>query len=932
MNSQRAELLSELRAHGILHADAHQPVVGRNGEHAAWMLYAWPLTMASETLAMIAHEMLRLIDPFEATLLAANGYGAVPLMSAMVLEGAGRYQGTVVRPERKQHGAVRRIDGAGDTSKRVVIVDDSISSGTSFREACKALEEHGYDVEGTACLVDFPHRGGRERAEAQGYRVATLFDVWRDFDLLGPVPEPGHICAMPQSWSDQAVPAGLDPPGVARRVAEHFILTGEVLRPPANLASDDDGRGGVFVSIRRRRDDHRLGRHGFWHFDPGQADPCRDVVLATALTLRRLPLVPSLRELGAQLKFAVTFFGPLEEVSPAQLDFSRYGIVVRSRVIPSKLGGALPNTQFFTSTYEQYRHARWINAKVTEFEPHQVFRHELTKRVEAGYDWPPYGTKSCDTDEWMAAPMQEVLVGRAHEILDALKRGVDVPESSAVNDSLRGRPVTGIGVSLYDQGIAGCVVSFAEDLDDALIKATRGALHDRRFGTHDIATFSPAAIVVSLLHSTERLGPAAEDAVARKVRRGKDALSVRDGERFAVYLDSLPVHFDWTKKRMVSELLRKAGIESGNPSWSTHKVQSWLSVDDTVQTLDNGFCTRATPRWLATDELALMGEHLVRRLDLDGWPAYSIRLRQATLQRSGTAARCLHALIALEAAGQHLARPEWVNLAGRGVDYAVSRLLPDGPRLNIPRHTSGPVAEALLLTAVAKTHHPALKSDTVDALVRKIGSWVRPDGSVRPPDVLACAADHDYLPGIALMALSSYAQETGVPLEIDWECICRWYQRRADLIHPWGLMTWHAQVWHQVARLTGESGYDEVSMQLAAWMAERQLDCDGSFLTDMYDQGASFHTGFAAEGIAAGWRSAVLLGNDDRAKTFEQSWRSAMTFMDRLLVRREDTFWMPDPVLAAGGIRCAPASSDMRVDYTSHTMMAVIGGSDAINE
>ena len=177
MNSQRAELLSELRAHGILHADAHQPVVGRNGEHAAWMLYAWPLTMASETLAMIAHEMLRLIDPFEATLLAANGYGAVPLMSAMVLEGAGRYQGTVVRPERKQHGAVRRIDGAGDTSKRVVIVDDSISSGTSFREACKALEEHGYDVEGTACLVDFPHRGGRERAEAQGYRVATLFDV-----------------------------------------------------------------------------------------------------------------------------------------------------------------------------------------------------------------------------------------------------------------------------------------------------------------------------------------------------------------------------------------------------------------------------------------------------------------------------------------------------------------------------------------------------------------------------------------------------------------------------------------------------------------------------------------------------------------------------------------------------------------------------------
>jgi orotate phosphoribosyltransferase/AMMECR1 domain-containing protein len=927
LSNRRAQLLSLLNAHGILRADENQPVVGRNGERAAWMLYAWPLTMRSETLAMMAQEMLRLVDPFEATQLAANGYGAVPLLSAMVLESGGRYQGMVVRPTRKQHGAVRRIDGAGDTSKRVVVVDDSISSGTSFREACKALEEHGYDVEGTVCLTEFSYRGGRERAEAQGYRVATMFDIWRDFDVVGPPRAPGYTCAMPESWSDHAVPPDLDPATAARRVAEHFILTGEVLRPPVSLETDQDGRGGVFVSIRRRSDDHRLGRNGFWHFDPTQADACRDVVLATALTLRRLARLPSLRELGARLKFAVTFFGPLEEVSPAQLDFSRYGIVVSSSVLPDKLGGALPNTQFFTSTYEQYRHARWTNAKVSEFEPHHVFRHELTKCVEAGYDWPPYGTNAGDTDGWLdAAELQVVVVDRLREVLEALKLGEEAPESVALQERLSGRPVVGVGVSLYDHGIAGCVVSFAKNLDDALVRATRGALSDRRFGTRDVATYTPMAIVISLLHSTERLGHATEDAVARKLRRGKDGLSVRDGERFAVYLDSVPVHYDWTKKHTVSQLLQKAGIKPENAAWSTHKVQSWMSIGDTIHTLDNGFSTHHAAHWLTTEDLVLMGEHLVRRLDLDHWPAYSIRPRQGTLHRSGTSARCLHALIALDAAGHRADRPEWVTLAAGGIDYALSRLSHDDMTLDIPSHTSGPVAEALLLTAVASTRHPALKSNAIESLARKIGSWARPDGSIRPPNVLASAADHDFLPGIALMALSTYAFETGVSLEIDWDRVCCWYRRRAELVHPWALMAWHAQAWHQVARLTGDYRYDEISIELATWMVERQLEGDGSFLTDMYDQGASFHTGFAAEGVAAGWRSAILLGDDDRAKIFELSWQRAMTFMNRLLVLREDTFWMPEPVLAAGGIRCALASSDMRVDYTSHTMMAVIGG------
>src|SRR5262249_24109299 len=143
---------------------------------------------------------------------------------------------------------------------------------------------------------------------------------------------------------------------------------------PRCLDRDYDARGGTYVSFRRRTDDYRFARDGFWHFDPSQADPARDVVLATIDTLERSNIQLTPGDLG-DMKMAVSFFGALEEISPRLLNFDRYGIVVRSRIWPNKLGGALPNTQVFISDIEQYRHARYTNAGIADGEPHTLYRH-----------------------------------------------------------------------------------------------------------------------------------------------------------------------------------------------------------------------------------------------------------------------------------------------------------------------------------------------------------------------------------------------------------------------------------------------------------------------------------------------------------------------------------------------------------------------------
>ncbi|HEY2195859.1 MAG TPA: hypothetical protein VGH76_26655 [Actinomycetospora sp.] len=107
-------------------------------------------------------------------------------------------------------------------------------------------------------------------------------------------------------------------------------------------------------------------------------------------------------------------------------------------------------------------------------------------------------------------------------------------------------------------------------------------------------------------------------------------------------------------------------------------------------------------------------------------------------------------------------------------------------------------------------------------------------------------------------------------------------------------------------------------------MVERQFRADGSYLVDLGSRAPTVLTGFVAEGVGAAWRLAEDLGDRPRARRYADSHRAAMGFLDRLLVRREDTYWMADPDRALGGVRAALATADLRIDYTGHTLSALL--------
>jgi hypothetical protein len=834
----------------------------------------------------------------------------------------------MVREVRKARGTRRQVEGPIDRSRPAVIVDDSISSGASLRAAIEALADEGVAVEGAACLVRFPYRGGPEWAQALGYRVETAFDIWDDIGMERPVYVPGYLRAMPAAWADGRVPDGLHPAVAARLVAERFLRDGAVLRPPGGFDRTYDGRGGVYVSFREVAGDVRLARDGFFHFDPAAADACRDVVLATVKTLTIARGVIDAARLPS-LKIAVTFLDALEAVTPGRLDFDTYGVVVRSRYWPTKIGGALPHTQVFTSAVEQYRHARVTNARVGPHEPHDLFRHHVTKFPEPGVYWLPFGATVDPTRDWTRdRAIGERLVARARA---ALASDLEGDPGGPLPDDLVPAPVSAVAATLYAAGTVGCGVAWHHGtLDDTLLRAVAYAAGDTRFA--DRRPSVPAAeldVSVSVLHDREWLGTTAPERVARKIRPGLDAYSVHQGDHHGVFLESVIPHYGWRREEAVARLLAKAHIESGPAAWATYRATTWLGTKAGLSRLDFGFPARdhraEAGAWLPA-AIERSADYLHRSLDADGVPAYRIQPVHGTTADAGPAARQLHALAALLLAARALGRADWEIGALRGARHFAA-ILEAAPAAGegLAGASTGTLSRFQLLGLLSLAGIPPTAA--VRRLVRSLRALFLRDGRVADASgVSRLREDHDFLPGVAVLTIAQAARYAAVPRRIPLPRHLAWYRRRFRLTGSWGLAAWHMQAWAAAYALEPRDEYADFVFELADWALDRQLDTSGAFLTDLNPGGPSFHTAFVAEGIADAWALARRGGDLERAGRYCESWRRAMEFMQELTIQPGDTFCMRMGDAAIGGVRPSLTGSDVRVDYVSHTLTALVKG------
>ncbi|CAN5427971.1 orotate phosphoribosyltransferase [soil metagenome] len=168
MTDAKTQLIDFISADAVFHGD----FTLTSGKKASYYVDLRKVSLDHRVAPLIGQVMLDLIA--EVPDVAAVGgmtMGADPVAAAILHQGAARgmsYDAFVVRKEPKDHGRGRQVEGPDLEGKRVIVLEDTSTTGGSPLAAIEALKKVGAEIAAVAVVVD-RNTGAREVIEAAGY-------------------------------------------------------------------------------------------------------------------------------------------------------------------------------------------------------------------------------------------------------------------------------------------------------------------------------------------------------------------------------------------------------------------------------------------------------------------------------------------------------------------------------------------------------------------------------------------------------------------------------------------------------------------------------------------------------------------------------------------------------------------------------------------
>jgi orotate phosphoribosyltransferase len=164
----RQQLIEYIKADAVFHGD----FTLTSGKKATYYVDLRKVSLDHRVAPLIGQVMLDLIAEIpDVAAVGGMTMGADPIASAVLHQAAARgvaYDAFVVRKEPKDHGRGRQVEGPDVSGKRVVVLEDTSTTGGSPLAAIEALKKVGAEIAAVAVVVD-RNTGAREVIEAAGY-------------------------------------------------------------------------------------------------------------------------------------------------------------------------------------------------------------------------------------------------------------------------------------------------------------------------------------------------------------------------------------------------------------------------------------------------------------------------------------------------------------------------------------------------------------------------------------------------------------------------------------------------------------------------------------------------------------------------------------------------------------------------------------------
>ncbi|EME19925.1 orotate phosphoribosyltransferase [Rhodococcus triatomae] len=170
--TEKAELAGLVRELAVVHGK----VTLSSGKEADYYVDLRRATLHHRAGPLIGSLLRELVADWDFDAVGGLTMGADPVALA-VMHAPGRpIDAFVVRKAAKAHGMQRQIEGPDVTGKRVLVVEDTTTTGNSPLTAVRALRDAGAIVVGVATVVDRA-TGADEVIAAEGVEYRSLLGL-----------------------------------------------------------------------------------------------------------------------------------------------------------------------------------------------------------------------------------------------------------------------------------------------------------------------------------------------------------------------------------------------------------------------------------------------------------------------------------------------------------------------------------------------------------------------------------------------------------------------------------------------------------------------------------------------------------------------------------------------------------------------------------
>lgn len=168
MTDARTQLIQLISDEAVFHGD----FTLTSGKKASYYIDLRKLSLDHRAAPLIGEVLLDLVDEFgDVAAVGGLTMGADPLANAVMHHAVAKGRAIdafVVRKEPKDHGRGKQVEGPDVDGKRVVVLEDTSTTGGSPLAAIEALEKVGAKVVAVCTIVDRA-TGADKRIEDAGY-------------------------------------------------------------------------------------------------------------------------------------------------------------------------------------------------------------------------------------------------------------------------------------------------------------------------------------------------------------------------------------------------------------------------------------------------------------------------------------------------------------------------------------------------------------------------------------------------------------------------------------------------------------------------------------------------------------------------------------------------------------------------------------------